>query len=429
MSSVTFSGLASGVDTASIVESIMEIERTPITTMEDQQEYLEAKLEVYTEFNTLLDSFYSSVLSMNSSGDLTSFDVVNNGSDYFSISTGLLSDEGTYAIEVVDLAQQQKDISEEGFATPDETTLTGELQFGDETLTYEDVTLTELVDLIAEGDYGITASITDVGTEDGYHLLLTADTAGEEIEITGTGSIVMDTSTDSHTVDATQAHFVIDGIDYYSSDNTVTTAIPGTTITLLAESDSVTENVSITSDTDDVIATQLEELVTAYNSIAEYVETIADTDPTLANSMRNIQRNLKDYLTGNDLIALGIESDWETGELSLDTEILTTAWENDPNAVTVALLGDDDSEGIMARMDEYMSNLLSSSTGFFATRESSIDTENSRLDDRIAAMETRLEKRQETLESQFLAMELLVSSLNSQGDYLTSFFEDYSSSS
>lgn len=424
--SVSFSGLASGLDTTSIVDSLMEIERTPIDTMEDNQEYLTAKLDAYTEFNSLLDSFYSSVVSMNSKGDLTSFNITNNGSEYFSVSTSLLSDEGNYAIEVVSLARQQKDISAEGFSDPDTTTLTGELQIGDQTLSYDGVTLTELVDLIAEGEYGISASITDVGTEDGYHLLLTADTAGEEIEITGTGSIAIDTSTDGHTVEMAKAHIVIDGIDYYSSDNTVTTAIPGTTITLLAESDSVTENVFITSDTEDVITTQLENLVSAYNSIADYISTISESDSTLANSMRNVQRNLKDYLTDSSLISLGIESNWETGELTLDTEKLADAWESSPDTVMTLLLGDDDNEGIMNRMDTYTTDLLNSSTGFLATKESSINSQISKLDDRITAMETRLEKRRETLESQFAAMEVLVSSLTSQGDYLTSFFESYS---
>ena len=45
MSSVSFSGLASGIDTASIVESIIESERTPITTMESTQTYLQTKLD------------------------------------------------------------------------------------------------------------------------------------------------------------------------------------------------------------------------------------------------------------------------------------------------------------------------------------------------------------------------------------------------
>jgi len=42
-------------------------------------------------------------------------------------------------------------------------------------------------------------------------------------------------------------------------------------------------------------------------------------------------------------------------------------------------------------------------------------------------METRLEKREETLTAQFTAMELLVSELNSQAAYLESFFAEESS--
>ncbi len=54
---VTLAGLASGVDTDSIVDSLMEIESAPITTMESKQTYLEAKKDTYEEFNTLLDGF------------------------------------------------------------------------------------------------------------------------------------------------------------------------------------------------------------------------------------------------------------------------------------------------------------------------------------------------------------------------------------
>ncbi len=425
--SVTFSGLASGVDTASIVDSIMEVERTPITTMEDEQVYLESKLEVYTEFNTLLDSFYSSVIGLNSETDLNSFEITNNGSEYFSISTSLLSDEGSYSIEVVSLAQQQKDISSEGFADTDETTLTGELQIGEETLSYEGVTLLELVDLITESELGMSASIANTGTEDGYRLLLTADSAGEEIEISGTGSITIDTAVDGHTVEGTKAHLVIDGVDYYSSDNTVTTAIKGVTIILLAESDSTAKNVSISSDAESVISDQLAEMVSAYNSINEYIDTIYASDSTLGNSMKMVQRNLKDSLT--NLAFLGVESDWETGEITFDSDKLAEAYGDDSDSVIELLMGSDDNGGVMTRMDDYLNNQLNSSTGFVATKESTIETQLSRLDDRITAMESRLEKRQETLESQFTAMELLVSSLDSQAAYLTSFFDSYSSGS
>ena len=427
--SVTFSGLASGIDTASIVESIIELERTPITTMEDTQTYLETKLDTYTEFNTLLDSFYASVTGLNNENDLNSFEVTNNGSEYFTVSTTSLADAGTYSVEIVSLAQQQKDVSSNYVADTDTTSLSGSLQIGEETLDYDGVTLSELVELVNDGDYGVTASLINDGTGSGYRLMLTADTAGEEFAITGTGSIELDTATDGHTVEATKAHLVVDGIDYYSASNTVTTAINGATITLLAESDDGADNVTLESDAESVISTQVQELVDAYNAINTYITTISASDSSLGSSMKMVQRNLRSYLTDSTFLSLGVASDYETGELTFDTDVFSEAYDEDADAIKIALVGDDDNEGIMSRLDEYLTDQLDSPSGFLVTKETTIEKQISDLDDRISSLETRLEKRQEMLEAQFSAMETLISSLNSQGDYLTSFFEDYNSSS
>lgn len=427
--SVTFSGLASGIDTASIVESIIELERTPITTMEDTQTYLETKLDTYTEFNTLLDSFYASVTGLNNENDLNSFEVTNNGSEYFTVSTTSLADVGTYSVEIVSLAQQQKDVSSNYVADTDTTSLSGSLQIGEETLDYDGVTLSDLVDQINDGDYGVTASLINDGTESGYRLMLTADTAGEEFAITGTGSIELDTATDGHTVEATKAHLVVDGIDYYSASNTVTTAINGATITLLAESEDGADNVKLESDAESVISTQVQELVDAYNAVNTYIKTISASDSSLGSTMKMVQRNLRSYLTDSTFLSLGVASDYETGELTFDTEVFSEAYDEDADAIKIALVGDDDNEGIMSRLDDYLTDQLDSTSGFLVTKETTIEKQISDLDDRISSLEIRLEKRQEMLEAQFSAMETLISSLNSQGDYLTSFFEDYNSSS
>ncbi len=427
--SITFSGLASGVDTASIVEEIIEVESAPITAAEDKIEYLETKLESHTELNDLLISFNTAVMGLNDESDLSSFDVSNNGSDYFSISTTSLADEGSYSVEVVSLATVQKDISSEGFSDVDETTLTGELQVGNEILKYEDVTLSEIVELLEEGDYAVSATIVDVGTNEGYRLILTADTAGEEIDIIGTGSITLDTTVDGHTVEGTKAHAVIDGVDYYSDSNTIASAIHGATITLLAASDSGADQVTLTSDVENVISTRLEEIVTAYNEIQNYIDTIYNGDPTLARSMSSVQGGIKSFLSSNSLITLGIETDWEAGELSFNNDIFSEVYSEDPDAVMETLFGNDDSAGIMNRLDDYLEEELDSISGFLARKTSSSEEQISRLDDSITAMQTRLDKRQEMLEAQFTAMETLISSLNSQGDFLTSFFESYNSSS
>jgi len=427
--SVTFSGLASGIDSASIIESLIELEKAPITTMEANQTYLETKLDAYTEFNTLLDSLYTSVTGLNDATDLNSFAVTNTGSEYCTISTTSLAEAGSYSVEIVSLAQQQKDISSSYVADTGTTSLSGTLQLGTETLDYDSVTLSGLVDTINEGDYSVTASMIDDGSGSGYRLMLTADTAGEEVEVIGTGSIVLDTATDGHTIDGTKAHLVVDGIDYYSSSNTVTNALKGSTITLLAASDDGADTVNIASDAEDVISTRLQEMVDAYNAINTYTDTLAESDPTLANSMKMAQRSLRNYLTSGSFLSLGVASDWETGALTFDTDTFSDAYSEDADAIKLSLLGDDDNEGIMSRLDDYLTEQLNSTTGFLVTKKTSINKQISDLDDRITRMETRLEKRQETLEAQFSAMETLISSLNSQSDYITSFFESYNASS
>ncbi|WP_319585875.1 flagellar filament capping protein FliD [uncultured Desulfobulbus sp.] len=426
---VTFAGLASGVDTDSIVDSLMEIESAPITTMEDKQTYLETKKDTYDEFNTLLESFYSAVTGLNNENDLNSFEVTNNGSEYFSISTTSLAEVGSYSVEIVSLAQQQKDVSANYVADTGTTSLSGTLQIGDQNLDYDSATLSGLVDQINEGTYGVTASMIDDGTGSGYRLMLTAETAGEELEIIGTGRIEMDTATDGHTVDGSLAHLVVDGVDYYSSSNTVTNAFKGSTITLMAVSKDGAVTLNINSDAQDVISTQLQEMVDAFNAMETFIDTIEASDSTLARSMISVQRSLRNYMTSSSFLSLGIQSDWETGELTFDTDIFDEAYDEDADAMKVALMGDDDNEGIMSRLDDYLTEQLNSTTGFLVTKTNSIDKQVSALDDKIDSMTTRLEKRRATLESQFAAMETLVSSLNSRGDYLTSFFESFNSTS
>lgn len=424
---VNFSGLASNIDTDSIVDSLIEVESAPITTMENEQSYLESKRTSYTKFNTLLNNLYSAVEALNDESDLNSFEVTNNGTDYFSIDTTSLAEAGNYSVQVVSLAQQQKDVSSSYVADTSTTTLSGSMQIGEATLEYHSMTLSDLVTQINNGSYGVTARMIDDGTGSGYRLMLTADSAGKEIEIIGTGSIETDTATNGHTIEGTKAHVVVDGVDYYSASNTMTNALKGVTLTLQATS-TASSTVKIESDTENVISTQLQKIVDAYNAIDSYLDTLSESDPTLANTMKSVQRSLRNFLNSGSFLSLGIETDSKTGKLTFDSDTLSAAYENDPEAVIASLLGDDDSKGVMDRLDDYLTEQVDSTTGFLATKEKTIDKQVATLEDKIDAMTTSLEKRRATLEAQFAAMETLLSPLNSQGDYLTSFFANYSSS-
>jgi len=426
MSTITFSGLASGLDTDSIIESLMEIESEPITALEEDIEYYEAETDAYEEFNTLLASLLTAVEKMDSDSDLTAITANSTNEGILTATTTSVSQTGTYHIEVVSLAESQKDVSDEGFADTDSETLSGTLTIGETVIEYSDVTLSELVELVNDEETGVTASMLNDGSE--YRLRLTGDEAGETIDIVATGSIEMDTTgADGHTYEASQAHIIVDNVDIYSSSNTITGAVPGTTLNLNDADESEDIILTIESDTDEIV-TKLENFVTAYNDILDWIETQSENETDWANdsAIRSVKSKMQHFISnqiGNgsvydSLASLGLETDYETGELSLDTSVLSTALSDDPEGVISLLAGTDEYDGIAVAMANYLDEETDSTEGLFARRSDSNDETIERLNDQIDKLETRLEKREETLQAQFTAMEELISEMNNWSSYL-----------
>jgi len=65
---VTFTGLFSGLDTASIVEALMNIERRPLTVLQDRQSETQEKLSVFQDLESRLASLDSAVQTLNLAG-------------------------------------------------------------------------------------------------------------------------------------------------------------------------------------------------------------------------------------------------------------------------------------------------------------------------------------------------------------------------
>ncbi len=427
--SISFGGLSSGLDTQSIIEALMDVERIPLNRLEDEKTYLESQQSVYSSFDTYLNEIFDALDGLDEQDDLNAYTATNGGSDYFSVETDSLVLPGTYQIEVKNLAQQQKDISTGGVADASEAILSGTLQIGTETLDYTNESLSSLADTINEGDYEVTAMVINDGTENGYRLMLTANESGTEVDIVGTGGVIFDSITNGHSQNGQLAHIVMDGVDIYSTSNVLTEAIKGTTIDLLATSpEGESSYLKIASDPDH-IETQLDAFITAYNNMVSYIEDMTDQDPSVARQMNSVQRALQSRLTnmvgsGNysSLSTIGLETDSETGLLSLDSTELADALEDDYDAVATMLIGDDETTGVITSLFNYMDEQVADDTGFFAIRDDSIESQIERLDDDIERMEARLEKRQETLEAQYIALEETMSTLNSQSSYLTDYF-------
>lgn len=151
---------------------------------------------------------------------------------------------------------------------------------------------------------------------------------------------------------AKDAKFNLDGLDLTRSSNIVSDAVPSATIKLLSGNAATptTTTLSVAQNTDSVVAS-VANFVNAYNGIQNFVTlqnqftpsstsangTTAATSPLFGNStVASIQNTLNQALSavsGNTTLEdIGVTYD-NTGKLKLDTNVLTTALQNDPARV------------------------------------------------------------------------------------------------
>jgi len=436
MSTVSFGGLATGLDTESLITSLMEVERSPITSMETDIEYMETQNETFEEFNAILTDLNDAIGALDTVSEFSSWSVTtSNNQDSFQATTSSYAKAGSYQVEVLNLAQQQKDVSNEGFSSSTEETLSGTIKIGDTVLEYDNVSLGTLADLVSDSGSGVRANIIDDGTENGLRLVFTAEDAETTPDILAMGSINIDTATNGHTLEGSMAHVIVDGVDMYSGSNTLTGAIYGVTLDLTGVNDSgETSYVQVSSDTSS-IAEKVDLFVAAYNEMLTFVDEVNTADSTTGSAFRTVTRKMQNLISTQvggssgftSLAAVGFESDSQTGELSYDSSTLSDALATNFVDLQMLFVGDDDSAGVAKQISSYLNAQLSTVDGFTATKTGSNDEQMERVQDNIDRMETRLEKREETLTAQFTAMELLVSELNSQAAYLESFFAEESS--
>jgi flagellar hook-associated protein 2 len=154
----------------------------------------------------------------------------------------------------------------------------------------------------------------------------------------------------SELLTAQDAKYTLDSIHLSSSSNTITSAIPGATLTLLKGSVATpgTATLSLSQDTSSTIGT-IQGLVTAYNSAIDFISSQSQLDTTTFATgplfgdpvAQQVQSNLLSMVvqqvpgvTGayNSLQSLGFSVD-DTGHLAVDSTQLTTALTNNPTDV------------------------------------------------------------------------------------------------
>lgn len=433
MSSITFGGLATGLDTDSIVSALMGIERQPLERLERDQEYVKNRLAAFTSFDKKLETLLAKFEKLDTDNEIGSYKATPASEEFFTTSASGSAVPGSYQVEVQALARQQKDVSDAGYASRSEANFTsGTLTINGTDITIENDSLNSLVDKINaanSGDTptGVSASIINDGS--GYRMVL----SGEDAATSFTASVAGATTANGYaalsftnTQPSSLASIVVDGIAITGNSNTFDEAIPGVTLTV-AKENSLGESTNLTVEVDkDGAKIQIEEMVSSYNDIVTFLDEQKEAgwghDSGFRSAKRRLQNLLVTSVSGSgdiqSLSQLGLETQRD-GTLTIDSSTLENAITTDLESIEKLLAGEEGVEGISSQFISYLEDITDSVDGLLPSRKESSDREIRRLDRNISNMEARLDKREETLRAQFSALETLISAMNQDSSFLT----------
>ncbi len=435
--SITFGGLATGMDTSAIVDALMEIERQPIERMERDKAYFTSRLQAFNDLDSKLSELQEKAEAIDSAKELNAPSVTSASEEFFTASADNTADLGNYQIEVVSLAQRQKDVSQ-GYADSAAKTFgTGDLVLNvggvDNTISIDGTnnSLAGIAGAINDADLGVSASIINDGSATPYRLVLTADTVDAvnpfSLDASGLSGGTDANPVANNVVVPTQAEIKVDTISIKSDSNTISDGIAGVTVELLKKNEVGATTVMNVEADPDATKSKIKDFVTAYNKVIDFVAEQKDADWAHDSSFRSVIRRLQNMLTTpqsggsgtySTLAELGFETQTD-GTIALDDTALSDAMDTDYAGVISLFAGEDGVDGVSKTFASYLDSMTDSIDGLYASKKAGTDRNNRRIDQQMERLEARMASREETIRAQFSAMEELVSSLNAQSSFLT----------
>lgn len=359
---------------------------------------------------------------------------------------------GSFAIEVVSLAQAQK-LRTDAYESAIDPIGTGTITVSDGTESFSVViageanSLADIRDAINTSAENTSVTAGIVNSVDGAHLVLTGSKPGEAGAFTvsvadGDGGLdslayAADESPSAFTevAVASDAQLRIDGLDVASASNTVTEAIDGVTIDLLAAEPGETFALEIDFNRDSA-KERIQTFVQGYNNvlltIGNQTSFNAETFQAGAlfgdSSIRSLVTDIRGIATNLDpdqsaavrsLAQIGIATEVD-GSLSIDTELLDAAIEENFEEVGALFAGDD---GLSSRLDALLGSYLEP-TGRLSTRTDSLESQADDYTQRREALELRMESFELRIRNQFTALDGLISELNNTSTFLAQQLEN-----
>ncbi len=291
MSSVTIDGLNSGIDTANIIEGLLEIQQAQLDRTELRRQDILGQQAAFQSFEAQLIAFRSTTSSLASTRNnvFESNTVIVSNPDALIVSAGTDATPGNFELTIDSFARANQ-VASQGFAS-DTTEIsqgTFTLQQGDRpaveiTIDDSNNTIQGLADAINLAGSDVQATLIDDGSSgDSFRLLLTSSDTGENNAITLTNSLapasgdaVRPTFDLANPVQAAQNAAVRLGsgpgaITIESSTNQLDNVIPGVSLDILQADPNETITLQIQPDTESAVEA-VQSFVDSYNSLTNFI--------------------------------------------------------------------------------------------------------------------------------------------------------------
>ena len=448
MAGLALSGLASGVDTSTIVEQLIALDRQGTTRIQNRQYAVSGMQTALKDIATKLSTLKSAASALSSDATWKqSQKIESSDSTRVAVTQTGGAGIGGHTIQVNRLASSaQRGYSFAG-GTAGTITITNA---NDPTNTMSiDVTagttIQQLADAInAKATGPVVAAVVKDGTED--RIVLSSRTTGSLSDFTvGGGLTSEDTDYQTPVLANLDAEYVLDGVTKSSKTNVLENVLPGLRVTLKGVT-AAPASISVTEPAldRDAIKTKVKAFVDAYNAVVDATRTEL-TEKPIANPASEFQAGygqlygdtglqsmlsaLRRQMTGvvsaagiNDLGDLGIgipkasggavSEDAKAGKLTIDDAKLSLALESNWTEAKTFFTG------FSKQVSDYVDTQTGSS-GIIDGRLKSADRNIATLKDQLTKANERIDAKEKRLKAQFAAMETALQNSQTQQAWLT----------
>ena len=442
-SSASISGLASGLDTATIIDQLMKLEALPQTRLKTRVSTEQSKVTALQSLNTKLAALATKAADL-AKASTWSAATGTSSNPSISVTTTASASPTRLSATVTAVAKTHQ----LGFASTAALTdhVTGASntvlldRFDGTTLSIDsgDGTLQGLVNAInlPANNTGLHANA--VKTAGGYRLLVesTATGATQDFDLTAAdGSALLGGATVRAGADA--ALDLGAGITVTSTSNTFADLLPGVSVTLGADTAvGAVSTIDVKRDSTS-LGTAVSDLVTSMNAILSEIDAkaaynsasktsgVLGGDAAIRALRTEVLRTV--YSNSNTVMAQFGISTTRDGKLTFDDKAFAKAYAADPEGTAAQFTTG--ATGFAARVAKVADVASDPIDGTITRAITGRNSGITRLEASIDDWDVRLGQRRTNLERQYTALETALSQLNSQSSWLSGQLSSLSSSS